>query len=144
MSIPNILVIEDNWADVVLLRVALDSHGEAYRLEVLPHGEAALAFIAEHRSGTRRHEPCVILLDLHLPRYNGIEVLTAIRQEPVLSHIHVVVLTTAASPADRARVVELGGIIIEKPSDPEGLRSLACDIMDLCKGAKHTAFGLAG
>ncbi len=142
MSIPTILIIEDNWADVVLLRVALDSHGEAYRLEVLPHGEAALAFVDEHRSGGRPHEPCVILLDLHLPRYNGIEVLTAIRQEPVLSHIHVVVLTTAASPADRAEVIELGGIIVEKPSDPDGLRLLASDILALCKGAKLTMSGL--
>ncbi len=98
MSIPTILVIEDNVADQVLLRYALDEMGEPYRFEVLVDGEMALAFIDDHRQGRREHEPCVILLDLHLPKYSGIEVLAAIREEPVLNHIHVFVLTTDISP----------------------------------------------
>jgi CheY-like chemotaxis protein len=136
VSIPTILVIEDNLADVVLIRYALDEQGEAYSLEVLPDGEAALGFVAEHRAGRRKHEPCVILLDLHLPKYNGIEVLTAIREEPVLTHIHVVVLTTGASPMDRARLTELGGVCRDKPSHLDEIRALAIDIMALCKGSK--------
>ena len=71
MSVPTILVIEDNMADVFLIRHALDQHGEAYQLEVLPDGEAALGFVAEHRSGIRQHDPCVILLDLYLPKTTG-------------------------------------------------------------------------
>ena len=137
MSVPTILVIEDNVADVFLIRHFLDEQGEAYLFEVLPDGEAALAFVAEHRSGTRQHEPCVILLDLHLPKYNGIEVLTAIKEEPVLAHIHVVVLTSDASPAERAEISELGGICCFKPSDLEAVNALAVDIMALCKGRAH-------
>jgi CheY-like chemotaxis protein len=136
VSIPTILVIEDNVADVFLIRHALDEQGEAYRLEVLPDGEAALGFVAEHRSGARQHDPCVILLDLHLPKFNGIEVLTAIRQEPILTHIHVMVLTTMASPADHAQVIELGGICREKPLHLEGISMLAAEILALCKGSK--------
>jgi CheY-like chemotaxis protein len=136
MSVPTILVIEDNLADVFLIRHALDQHGEEYRLEVLPDGEAALELVAEHRTGVRQHDPCVILLDLHLPKYNGIEVLTAIREEPVLTHIHVLVLTTMASPADHAQVIELGGICREKPSHPDGIHSLAADVLALCKTPK--------
>ena len=63
MSIATILVIEDNVADIVLLRLGLDQTGEEYQLEVLPDGEAALKFIAEHRNGAKTHLPCVILLD---------------------------------------------------------------------------------
>ena len=129
MSIPTILVVEDNLADVVLIRYALDELGHPYRFEVLPDGEAALAFIDEHRAGRRAPEPCVILLDLHLPRYSGIEVLTAIRQEPVLTHLYVFVLTSAASPAERARVTELGGICCLKPSDVEEMKMLAAEII---------------
>ena len=136
MTVPTILVIEDNVADVHLIRYALDAHGEAYRLEVLHDGEAAINFIAEHRAGIRQHDPCVILLDLHLPKYNGIEVLTAIREEPVLTHIHVMVLTTMASPADRAQVTELGGICREKPSHVDGISILAGEILALCKAPK--------
>jgi chemotaxis family two-component system response regulator Rcp1 len=132
MSIPTILVIEDNMADVFLISYFLDEQGEEYRLEVLPDGEAVLAFVAEHRMGFRRHEPCVILLDLHLPKYNGIEVLTAIKEEPVLTHIHVVVLTSSASPADH--VTTLGGICRIKPPDVDAVKTLAMEIMAICKG----------
>jgi CheY-like chemotaxis protein len=134
VSIPTILVIEDNIADVFLIRYALDQQGEAYLLEVLPDGVAALTFVAEHRSGIRQHDPCVILLDLHLPKYNGIEVLTAIRQEPVLTHIHVMLLTSMASPRDHAQAIELGAIYREKPSHIDEFSTLGRDILTLCKG----------
>jgi CheY-like chemotaxis protein len=132
VGIPSILVVEDNVADVHLLRYALDAQGKPYRLEILSDGEAALTFVAEHRQGVRQHEPCVILLDLHLPKYNGIEVLTAIREEPILTHIRVVVLTTMASPADHAEVIELGAICREKPSDLNEITVLAAEIFALC------------
>ena len=134
MSRPTILVIEDNVADLVLLRYALDQHAEPYELHVLSDGEAALLFVNDHRQGRRKTDPCVILLDLHLPKYNGIEVLAAIRQEPVLTHIHVFVLTSHPSPAERARIMELGGICCVKPSDPEEMTALAAEILAACRG----------
>jgi len=137
VSIPTILVIEDNVADRELLRYALDDLGEPYRFEVLPDGEAALAFIDDHRSGRHQHDPCVILLDLHLPKYNGIEVLTAIRVEPVLNHIQVFVLTSDASPADRAQIAKLGGICCFKPSELAAIKALAADILAACKEPGH-------
>jgi CheY-like chemotaxis protein len=141
MSIPTILVIEDNMADVIILRHFLDEQGEEYQLEVLADGEAALAFVAEHRSGARQHHPCVILLDLHLPQYNGIEVLTAIKVEPTLSHIHVVILTSSASPDETAQITELGAICCVKPSDLAAVKALASQIMALCKGRTHELAG---
>lgn len=134
VSIPRILVIEDNLADIFILRHALDTVGEPYVLEVLTDGEAALAFVAEHRDGTREPEPCVILLDLHLPKYNGIEVLTAIRDEPPLSHLHVVVLTSRASPEEENLIANLGGVCCVKPAGLPATIQLAGEVIDLCKG----------
>lgn len=134
MSVPKILVIEDNVADLVLIRYAFDELGDPYHLEVLQDGEAALAFVDDHRSGRHDHHPCVILLDLHLPKYNGIEVLTAIRLAPALTHIHVFVLTSDASPRERSQVTELGGICCIKPSNVDGIKALAEQIMATCKG----------
>jgi CheY-like chemotaxis protein len=87
MSRPKILAIDDSSTDIELLRFALDRQGEEYELEVLRDGAEALEFIREHRTGTREPEPCVIVLDIHLPMHDGMEVLKAVRLEPALTHI---------------------------------------------------------
>jgi CheY-like chemotaxis protein len=133
VSIPTILVIEDNLADVHLLRLVLDEQRQEYHLEELRDGEAALQFVADHRSGAREHTPCVILLDLHLPKHNGVQILAAIRQVPVLSHIRVLVLTSMATAAEQAKVVALGAICREKPADLEGFYRLGAYILELCR-----------
>lgn len=133
MSIATILVIEDNVADIVLLRLGLDQTGEEYQLEVLPDGEAALKFIAEHRNGAKTHLPCVILLDLHLPRYNGVEVLAAIKEEPRLSHIQVVILSSFVPEEQQAELIELGALLHTKPSELSQYETLAEYILALCR-----------
>jgi hypothetical protein len=65
-----ILVIDDNNGEVQELRGALTECGEPYELSVLRDGEAALRFVADHRSGLRQPEPCVIVLDLNLPKHD--------------------------------------------------------------------------
>jgi CheY-like chemotaxis protein len=81
-----IVVIEDNPGDVRILRFALDQHGEEYQLEVLKDGKEAIRFVQEHRMAASK-EPCVILLDCHLPKHNGAEVLRAVRQDPALADV---------------------------------------------------------
>src|SRR4051812_14799062 len=95
MSLPRILVIEDNPMDVLLLRSNLELTLGENHFEVLSDGAAALSFIFEHRAGMHSPDPCVIVLDLHLPKHNGIEVLTEVRRTPALVHINVVVLSGA-------------------------------------------------
>jgi len=134
MSTPTILVIEDNLPDILTLRHALDRQGVAYQLEILSDGEAALNYVAEHRAGTRERAPCVILLDFYLPKFNGLEILAAIRQDPVLNHIHVIVLTSIAPPADRAEIRAQGAQYRVKPVEMTGYYSLAAEIIELCSG----------
>ena len=140
-NVPNILIIEDNSADVDLLKFGLTQTGERYVLEVLADGEEALGFIEEHRAGARHSDPCVIVLDLHLPRYNGVQILNAIRRTPMLSHIHVVVLTGFASPKEEFQVNELGGLCMRKPFDLNGYLALAQELLSLCKGYRPVAAG---
>ncbi len=136
MSMPTILLIEDSVADIFLLRTCLDRLGKPYRFELLMDGEAALRYIREFREGARKPEPCVILLDLHLPKHSGTEVLAAIRTAPRLAHVHVVVLTGLASPRQVGEVEELGAIFRAKPSELSMMEQLACEIFDLCGGTK--------
>ena len=128
----HIVMIEDNTSDTVLLRHALDEQGEPYRLEVLTDGESALQFVRDH-CREYRPEPCLILLDLHLPRYDGVTVLRAIRSEPELAQVNVVVVTSMASPAEKAEVIALGvEAYLTKPMNWDETLELARQLIAIC------------
>jgi len=137
---PQIVIIEDNPADIRLLRQALDQHEVEYDLQVLTDGESALEFLRVncHIGGS----PCLIVLDLHLPRYDGAEVLRAIRNTPTLSHVDVAVLTTVASPAEEAEVLSLGvSLYARKPTDWDEFIALGGELLRLCYGEKARVAG---
>jgi len=141
MSRPKLLAIEDNPFDIELLRIALDNQGEEYELEVLQSGEEALQFIRENRTGTRAKEPCLILLDIMLPKHDGMEVLKALTREPALTHIRVVVLSSLVNPEKRAAAERLGAIFRTKPMTLPELFDLGAELMALCKDASPVAVG---
>jgi two-component system response regulator len=134
-----IILIEDNPADTVLLRHALDEQSEPYVLEVLLDGEAAIRYVREH---CRREnpEPCLIVLDLHLPRYDGATVLREIRSHSELAHVTVAVLTTSASPKERDEVLQLGvSLYCTKPMNWDDNLELARKLMELCNRSRVIA-----
>jgi CheY-like chemotaxis protein len=129
-----ILVVEDNSGDIFLLRHALDAHGKEYVLDVLHDGGEALEFVDRQRALRRQADPCVIVLDLHLPKHNGAAVLKAIRQEPVLAHVDVIALTTLASPHEEQEVRELGVRLYRaKPLRVADWIELAGEILEICR-----------
>jgi DNA-binding response OmpR family regulator len=131
-SAPRIIIIEDNPADVRLLRYALDETGEDYYLQLLRDGEEALEFVRQCTMVAQPH-PCIILLDLHLPKYDGISVLRSIREEPSLAHVKVAVLTTVASPEEESTVRALGvSMYTTKPHDLDELKDFATEVLRIC------------
>ena len=127
-----ILVINDNDGEVQELREALTQCGEPYELSILQDGDAALRFAADHRSGLLQPEPCVIVLDLDLPKHDALAVLAAIRSEPALSHIKVLVLGTLAEPETQALLHAMGGLYRERPRDLPGVHDMALQLLVLC------------
>lgn len=134
----HILLIEDDSGDIHRLRLALDQQGHKYELQVLRDGAEALLFVDRHRMASISDpEPCVIILDLHIPKHGGVAVLQVIRRAPVLSHIHVLVLTSATSPEEELEARYLGvRLYREKPSDPSGFLEVAQVIFEICKGQR--------
>jgi len=129
-----IVVVEDSPADILLLRHALDQHGEAYQIEVLRDGAEALSFLEAQKEIGHQPAPCVIVLDLHLPKHDGLSVLSALRTQPALSHIRVVALSSFASPRDEAEIRSLGvRLYCEKPGDLDGWIDLARNILEICR-----------
>lgn len=107
-----IYLVEDNPADVYLLKEALRAHDVLCDMTWLRDGEQALSLL---ESGDFE-EPDLVLLDLNLPRVDGREVLLRIRRIPELANIPVAILTSSDSPHDRREMEDLGATCyIQKP-----------------------------
>jgi two-component system response regulator len=110
-----ILLVEDNPADVRIAREALKVAGFAYRLHVLVDGEEALDFLLRRGDHADAPHPDLVLLDLKLPRLDGIAVLGALRARHA-RRTTVVVLTGSSLRDDRTRAHELAAdLFVTKP-----------------------------
>lgn len=95
-----ILLVEDNPADVDILRESFLESKVANQLHVVNDGEAALDFLRRRGEFAAAPHPDLILLDIGLPKKNGLEVLAEIKADPELRHIPVIILTTSAAEED--------------------------------------------
>ncbi len=103
----NILLVEDNPADVLLTQEALDESKLLNCVSIVKDGEEALAFLRKEGKYKDAITPDLILLDLNLPRKDGREVLKEIKEDPDLMVIPVVILTTSAADEDVLRTYQL-------------------------------------
>ena len=109
-----ILLVEDDQVDVMTIQRALKDIKVSNRLDVVNNGEEALAFLKDEKN----ERPGIILLDLNMPRMNGIEFLEAAKAEGRIEKLPVVVLTTSKEESDKVESFKLGvaGYMI-KPVD---------------------------
>lgn len=113
---PPVLLVEDNLTDVDLTLRALKRRNLANPIEVARDGEEALAWIERWEQGAP--VPAVILLDINLPRVDGLNVLRAFKQREDLRRIPVVMLTSSSAHRDVKTAYQLGAnSYIVKPVD---------------------------
>jgi two-component system response regulator len=119
----DILLVEDNPDDVDLALYALRRHQLANHIHVVRDGVEALDFIfcrGDYQERSWTHNPKLILLDLNMPKLNGLEVLEAVRANPDTAKIPIVVLTTSKEESDLVESYRLGvNSYIVKPVDFE-------------------------
>jgi CheY-like chemotaxis protein len=123
-----LLLVEDNSGDVTLTRAAFQDAKVANNLSVARDGEQAMSMLRREGPHAGQPIPDLILLDLNLPRMDGREVLQAIRSDPALSRIPVIVLTSSNADMDILKSYDLkaNGYIV-KPVDFERLQEIvAC------------------
>jgi len=90
-----ILLIEDSPDDADLMVAALEESNLAIRVTVIEDGEAAMDYLRRRNEYEKAARPDLILLDLHLPRKNGFEVLAEVKQDAGLRSIPVIILTSS-------------------------------------------------
>jgi len=113
-SFKPILLVEDDQVDAMTVKRALKEIKVTNRLDIVNNGEAALTFL----KNSENEKPGIILLDLNMPKMNGIEFLKIAKKDDSLKKIPVVVLTTSKEDQDKVDSFNLGvaGYMI-KPVD---------------------------
>jgi two-component system, chemotaxis family, response regulator Rcp1 len=114
----HILLIEDNPGDVRLAQEAFKEGNSEVQLDIAKDGMEALQFLRKVAPYNHAKTPDLILLDLNLPKKDGREVLTEIKEDPYLKRIPVVILTTSNAEQDILNSYNLHvNCYINKPVD---------------------------
>jgi CheY-like chemotaxis protein len=114
----NVLLVDDDPADVLMVQEAFEQYAVRNMLHVVADGEQALQFLRHEGRFSGAPRPGLVLLDLNLPRRNGLEVLAEMRADSRLAAIPVVILTTSSAPQDILRSYQLyASAYISKPTD---------------------------
>jgi len=122
-----IVIVDDEIHIRTLLEQSLEELEEDYDVEILTaeNGQEGLEVVKETRPG-------LVLLDVMMPMMNGYDVCKAIRDDPDLTEVQVILLTAKGQEADRERGVEVGATrYMTKPFDPDELLEIAKDMLGL-------------
>jgi CheY-like chemotaxis protein len=145
---PPVLYAEDEENDVFLMQRAFRKAGIKNPLQTASDGAEAIRYLqgaGDYADRRRFPLPCLVLLDLNLPRRSGLEVLKWIREQPSFAHLPVVILTSSNQHRDIASAYQLkaNGYLVKPPSS-EKLIELVATLRDTCLTGPITAEGVLG
>ncbi len=126
-----ILLVEDDKRDLELTLLALERSQLANEVVTVSDGEKALEYLRREGefSGRSEGNPAVVLLDLKLPKVDGLEVLQAVRADPVLRAVPVVMLTSSEAETDVLKSYSLGvNAYVVKPVEFKQFVSAIADL----------------
>jgi len=130
---PTVLLVDDLDDAAELMRIVFERAGYVQPLRTASDGEQAIAYLRGDIGSPNYKQdgmPTVVLLDLNMPRKNGFEVLTWIREQPALNQLYVCILSASSLPADIARAYDLGAnAYLVKPGNLAGLMQLAASLL---------------
>ncbi len=113
---PNILIVDDDEGHAILIRQNLESAGFKNTIEHFRDGQAILDFFFQHRH--QSHEHYLVLLDIRMPKVDGIEVLRRLKADASFRKLPVIMLTTTDDAREVERCHQLGcSVYIQKPVD---------------------------
>lgn len=133
---PTIIIVEDDDGHAILIRENLEMAGLKNPIERFRDGQAVLDYFFDRDGKVLRGNegPYLVLLDIRMPKVDGIEVLRRLKSDPILRKLPVIMLTTTDDSREVARCHELGcSVYIQKPVDydkfTEAIRRLGLFVM---------------
>ncbi|MEV4141960.1 response regulator [Dactylosporangium sp. NPDC049742] len=128
-SVLQVLLVEDDPADVALMESVFEDHSIRSELHHVADGGEALAFLHREEPYTDAPRPDLILLDLNMPRVDGRQALTLIKQEDKLKSIPVIVFTTSSTESDiAASYSRNANAFVTKPIDLDQFEHVVAEI----------------
>lgn len=132
----DILLVEDDEVDIMNVQRTFKKLNVQHRLDVARDGKEALLHL---KNGTTK--PQVILLDINMPRMNGLEFLRELRADPELARIAVFVMSTSSNPADKSIAFQfnVAGYIVKPLSNEDFNHLLSCLLRfwEICEFPEH-------
>jgi CheY-like chemotaxis protein len=119
-SDPVIIIVDDDEGHAILVRENLEAAGLKHRILHFKDGQAVLDFFFDRTTGKARGhgEKYLVLLDIRMPKVDGVEVLRRLKSDPELKKLPVIMLTTTDDAREVERCHQLGcSVYIQKPVD---------------------------
>lgn len=142
--LPPVLLVDDNVDDLFVLRQRLLRAGLENPIESFDDAEDAMTYLKRLIADKAQPIPCVLFLDLRMPRCGGFEVLKWVKAQPALTPMRVVIVSTSALPEDATRAQTLGATeFLAKYPSPEQLAEIvkAAGERRRSRGARADAAG---
>lgn len=133
----HIVVAEDNHADVILIREALEAHRVPCEMDVISDGAEAIRYFLALDVNFRSPAPDVVLLDMHLPKYDGDEILKALRSTARTADAPVIIMTSSLIDEVEKLVRKDAALhYFKKPSSWEEFAQLGAIVQNLLERPK--------
>lgn len=127
-----ILIVDDNEADIWLLKDYLAQTNKIMSIEAIKDGKEALLYLKREGQYADADIPSLILLDLNIPKFNGKEILSELKKTIWLKEIPVIVLTTSSNPQDKEDCLKMGAsLYLTKPASLDGYEQMIDTILGL-------------
>lgn len=127
---PTILCVDDDEDDLFFIKEAIGMQSFPFNIRQAKNGAEALAEL--ERGRLRDELPCLIIMDMNMPRMDGKQALLRIRQQPELMRIPVVIFTTSSNIQDRNYFEAQGIRFITKPFDYRNFTHQIVDLLAFC------------
>jgi CheY-like chemotaxis protein len=137
-----ILIVEDNPADIHLLRLALTEAGIQADLTVFDDGAAAVNWLEHHCRAEENPRPHLAIIDLNIPKRGGLEILSTMRECEAFAAVPAIVLTSSLSERDRESTLHytLARFLI-KPSNLDDFLKIGAEVRSALDAAVPPAAG---